>query len=95
MPYLKIMSSEDLHDSDKRKNFTIVTIGPLDRCVFVPDMSYPADDPHVCALIGPHAGVDIEGFDIPESERDRVVALTGMTYVMSDMGKTVAMRRAD
>lgn len=92
MSYLKVMSAQDLPDSDPRKNFTLVPIGPGERLVFAADLSYPDDDPHVVALIGRWAGVDTEGFDIPKEEQDRVVALTGNAYVVSDQGKTLASR---
>lgn len=92
MLYLKIMSGEDLSDSDPSKNFTIISIPNGHRLLFTADKSYSSYDPHVVALIGPHAGVDTAGFEIPDNEKDVVVPLTGNAYVLSESGKTISKR---
>jgi len=90
MLYLKVMSNEDLPDTDPLKDFSIIPINNTDRLVFVKDQSYPETDVHWCALIGPHAGSNQDGFDIPSHDKDRVVPLTGNAYVLNEQGKTIA-----
>lgn len=92
MLYLKIMSDQNLADSDPQKNYIIVPIANGHRLAFVRDESYPKEDPHVVALIGPHAGCGTAFDNIPEEDKDMVVPLTGNAYVLSESGKTISSR---
>ncbi len=92
--FLKIMSDEHhLQDSDVSKNFTLIPVPEGHRVSFMKDASYPEGDPHVVALIGPHAGLEQLGLEFfPVAERSLVLSVEGWAYVLNEEGKTIARR---
>lgn len=88
--FLKVMSDEHhLKDSDLAKNFLMIEIPKGHRVFFKKDESYPEEDSHKIALIGPWAG--LEGICEPwEPEmKSQVVAIPANAYLISDAGDTI------
>jgi hypothetical protein len=95
MLYVKIMSGEDLPDTDPRKHYVIVPIQGDEVMRFVDNSEYivaegsapfkPETQPSIARYLlevhGPEGGCETH-------------ALTGNAYVMTESGKTIASHGA-
>lgn len=79
MLYVKIMSSQDLPDTDQNHNYTIVPVENNEVMEFVQDQDpKTATSPRYALLVhGPDGGHETH-------------PLTGNAYVMNESGKTIA-----
>ncbi len=85
MLYVKIMSGEDLEDTDQRKHYTIVPVENNEVMRFAENEGWEtADPPFPRFILEVHA---------PDGGRE-THALTGNAYVLNENGKTIASHQA-
>lgn len=90
MLYVKIMSDEDLPDSDPYKNYSIVPVERNEVMLFVESPQAPGDAQQPRRTDEPRFALEVHA---PEGGIE-THPLTGNAYVMTESGKTIASHGA-